>query len=221
MSVKTRLKRITNTCCRKRIVKKEREKLKKDSISLFAPNCLGGVISHDLGLQFKSPTVNLLFDGLEYFDFLENLEENLSAELIPCPYPRLEPKCYMYPVMTLKAKKEIQVHFVHYNSYKHAEDCWNRRKARIDFNNIYVIVIAGGPWWSEGNKEEIIERFEKLPYKNKIFLVNDKKYCNYPDVHYIKGYEGKPHIGEITQYTGWFGKKYFDCFDFVDWFNKG
>lgn len=219
-----KIKQRSNKFFRQRINNKKIKQLKNKDFSLITPNCLGGFVLHDLGLQFKTPTINLFFDGLEYFDFLENLKEYLSVEPIPCPYPRLEIDGYMYPVMTLRngvEDKGIEIHFMHYKSYRQAMECWVKRKERVNFNNIYVVVIAVGPWWSNGDKKAILERFERLPYTNKIFFVNEKLYeKDYKDVFYIKGFDNKPHIGLISDYTGWFGKRFYDQFDFVEWFNN-
>ena len=47
--------------------------------TVFASNCNGGVMTHDLGLQFKSPTVNLFIRPKEYVKFLGNLRHYLYA----------------------------------------------------------------------------------------------------------------------------------------------
>ena len=49
---------------RKKIDQYNRDRLKYDPdnpFSIISSNCVGGVISHDLGLRFESPTVNLFF----------------------------------------------------------------------------------------------------------------------------------------------------------------
>lgn len=51
-----------------------RKRLKNKEISIISTNCIGGVLSHDLGLQFKSPTVNLFFRAEDFIKFCENLE---------------------------------------------------------------------------------------------------------------------------------------------------
>ena len=44
---------------RGRIEKKNRRLLKNRDIPIISANCVGGVIYHDLGLAFNSPTINL------------------------------------------------------------------------------------------------------------------------------------------------------------------
>lgn len=57
------------------------KKLKYKDFSFISVNCLGGVISHDLGLQFLSPTINLFFESEDYIKFVENLQYYLKLEL--------------------------------------------------------------------------------------------------------------------------------------------
>lgn len=37
----------------------DRLRLQNKDFSIISNHCMGGIISHDLGLEFKSPTVNL------------------------------------------------------------------------------------------------------------------------------------------------------------------
>ena len=56
---------------------RNRERLVNTTPTVFASNCNGGVMTHDLGLQFKSPTVNLFIRPKAYVRFLANLEHYL------------------------------------------------------------------------------------------------------------------------------------------------
>jgi uncharacterized protein (DUF1919 family) len=40
-------------------LKAERSRLTNKEVTIFSSNCIGGVIYHDLGLRFMSPTINL------------------------------------------------------------------------------------------------------------------------------------------------------------------
>lgn len=75
-------------------------RLKNTDFSLIANNCTGGFIYHDLGLQFKSPTINMFFCLDTYFDFIEHLDEYLSQKLAVCANPIVTP-AFDYPVMNL------------------------------------------------------------------------------------------------------------------------
>lgn len=58
---------------------KETRQLKNRDFSIIAPNCIGGVIYHRLGMQFLSPTINLCIpDKKQYVRFAANLRHYLS-----------------------------------------------------------------------------------------------------------------------------------------------
>lgn len=46
-----------------------KNKLLNDKFTIFSSNCTGGVISHDLGCRFYSPTVNFYFMAKDYVRF--------------------------------------------------------------------------------------------------------------------------------------------------------
>ena len=62
---------------RKGLDKRNRARLTNPNPTVFASNCNGGVMTHDLGLQFRSPTVNLYIRPKEYVRFLGNLQHYL------------------------------------------------------------------------------------------------------------------------------------------------
>ena len=61
---------------------------------------------------------------------------------------------------------DIEVIFLHYDTFENAVDSWNRRKKRICADNLYVKM-------SEMNDctPEIIKQFDALPYRHKFILV--------------------------------------------------
>lgn len=57
-----------------------RKRLKNNEFSIISNDCTGGVIYHDLGLRFTSPTINLFFEPYEdYLYFLSNIKDYLHA----------------------------------------------------------------------------------------------------------------------------------------------
>lgn len=62
---------------RRSIDAKNRSRLINTEPTVFASNCNGGVMLHDLGLQFRSPTVNLYIRPKDYIRFLQNLDHYL------------------------------------------------------------------------------------------------------------------------------------------------
>ena len=53
------------------ILPQMRKRLKNKKISILCNNCIGGIVSLELGLRFNSPTVNLYFENDDFFSFLK------------------------------------------------------------------------------------------------------------------------------------------------------
>lgn len=105
-----------------------RKRLKNKEISIISTNCIGGVLSHDLGLQFKSPTVNLFFRAEDFIKFCENLEYYMSIDRFVECYDEKIIEDRTYPVAYLG---DLTLYLVHYSSVEEAEKKWNERKQRI------------------------------------------------------------------------------------------
>ena len=160
----------------------------------------GGVISHDYGLRFNSPTVNLMIPAGEFVDLIRDLNQigGSITKKVDVEKP--------YPVGLLNNKYTL--HFMHYKTFEEAIDTWQRRVSRMDMNDPYIILVE-----TASCSYDDLVKFEQLPYKNKIALVH----CNYPDIQcstVIKGFDGKNLHGEILNYKGLFGKRMYDD---VDW----
>ena len=73
-----------------------------------------------------------------------------------------------------------------------------------------------------GGDEQILERFERLPFQNKVVFVN-KPFPEYSSAFFVKNYEdvknGKVNTIWRTQNV-LTGKRYIDQFDYVAFFNK-
>ncbi|MBO5136218.1 MAG: DUF1919 domain-containing protein [Clostridia bacterium] len=184
--------------------------------TLICNNCLGGLVTHDFGQQFRSPTVNLFFPDRSFFDFVEHMEYYLEKQLEDGGVNK-DPQ---YPIGVLKGdgeKPDILVHFMHYRDFKEASEKWNERKKRMNKNNIYVV-------WTfafDNYTQEDYKRFQALPVEKKVGFVNKSELCKtYDNMYYIKGFEKKQSLGNILQFSNLFGKRYYDQFDFIKWFSQ-
>ena len=66
------------------ICKYYQSKLKTRKFTIISSNCVGGCLYHDLGLQFTSPTINLIIpDSLKFF---EDLKHYLSVKPVANGY---------------------------------------------------------------------------------------------------------------------------------------
>lgn len=216
-----RITRRINKFLRERfVVKKKRNELKKKDISILCNNCTGGFILHDLGLRFDSPTINMFFHDLDFFDFIEHFEYYITKKLIQIPNPKYDPAAPDYPVAVLSgegALKDIELHFLHYPNFDEANKKWETRKARLHMDSLNLIWTFMG---MEPN-EELYIRAQNLPIKNKVIFVNhpvDRE--KFPDFFYIKGFENQIGTGQLGEFMNLRGERYYDQFDYVKWINN-
>ena len=201
-----------NACwerARKKINLLMRKRLEAENVTIISSNCNGGVISHDLGLRFCSPTVNLYFRAGDFIKFCENMQLYLSIdELVECTDLNITGG-RKYPVAYLG---DILLFLVHYSSVEEAQECWNRRKQRVNFDNLVVMTTD-----RDEMTEQLKDRFEKLPYRKVMFThLPDEKH---PHCFYIPGYEKMKCVGTLTDHNSWNGKRPIDAFDYVDFLN--
>lgn len=172
-----------------RYVFKLRKRLKNKSVSIISNNCIGGILYHDLGLKFNSPTINTLIYGDEFIEFINNLKEYMNCELV---YDETSKE---YPIGVLSSidKKTIHIHFLHNNTFEEAKSNWNRRKGRIDYNNLFII-------YEHFNKfdNSIIEEFDKINYHKVVFT--HRKFNNIKSSKYIFACRKEKGFGTITKF---------------------
>lgn len=63
-----------------------RSRLTNKNFSIICNNCVGGILYHELGLKFMSPTINLFIEAGEYISFLKKMEYYLNYEFAKLPF---------------------------------------------------------------------------------------------------------------------------------------
>lgn len=191
-----------------------RAHLKNNCFSIISSNCVGGILSHDLGQQFRSPTINLTVR--EFIPFVQRLDYYMS--LTPIPYngflDGMGGKDWGqgrgYPICTLE---DIVLYGVHYHNHDEMISAWEKRKTRINWNNIVIMATD-----EYVKTQEQLDEFDKLPYPKVLFT--KEKNTTYDFQIYILGAEDEESVGDVLRYTGILGirkfEKYFDC---VKWLN--
>ncbi|MCD8000822.1 MAG: DUF1919 domain-containing protein [Clostridiales bacterium] len=156
-------------------------RLKESQCSILSNFCLGGIVSDQLGLPFLSPTVNMVCLGDHFFSFVRNCRKFLEADMkvydndIYIPGTRGTESFMGKGIID----REIVWYFRHSNNPKADVECWNRRKTRVNFDNLAVMMVLF-------TKEEA-ELFEKLPVRKKLGLFFEE--TGYDDIIYIPGWE--------------------------------
>lgn len=182
-----------------------RSRNKKHDFTLLAGNCMGGYIYHQLGLKFSSPTINLMIYDDDFFRLVCNPHYYLSLEFTPYTDPQ-------YPNVPSGKLNDVIVHFTHYKSFEEGVNFWNKRKIRIDWNNLYIIAA------DMRLSDEQIAAYANVKCK-KLVVFTSKKY-DFPYCLHIKRFDGQPHVGPYIGKT-YQGKWIFEqFFDYVGWLNS-
>lgn len=181
----------------------------KNEITLIANNCIGGCICHDLKLRFNSPFVNLWLYPKDFIKYCENIDHYRNCSL---QFLLEESYVLNYPVALLD---DIKIYFQHYHSNEEAEKKWVERTKRMDLNNIYCIMVE-----RDGCTEEDLLKLSTLPYPS-ASLVHTKDFAKLPNAHFVSGFEHEKETGNIMEYASnqFWGRKYYDDFNYVEWLN--
>lgn len=162
-----------------------RRALTNSAPSFLCPNCIGGLLFHDLGLQFRSPTVNLMMYQTDFVKFVLNLDDYLEQKLIFFKHPE-----YSFPCAHLG---DIAIHFTHYRSEEEATHAWRERSKRIDRDNLFVFLEE-----RDGLTKEDILRLGSIHACGLVVFTANA----YPDIPYalqIQKYERDGEVGNILR----------------------
>lgn len=171
--------------------------------SLLCNNCTGGMILHELGFRFDTPTINTWIPDEDFLKFVSDFsfykKQELCIETSERPY-------------VIGKVQDVHIHFMHETDPQKVSSEWNRRFARLNEDQVYCLFIAG-----ENTSREIVEKIVKLPLKN-ICVLTEKLYTEVQGniVQMTPKRVGKS--GGALDYKGCFSlHKRYDVFDFEAW----
>lgn len=198
---------------RARYLADKRKRLKNKTPTILCNNCVGGMIYHDLGLQFCSPTINVLLKGDDFFKFAGNLSDYLACEMT-----QVFEDGITYPMGLLKrGDEEVRLHFMHAESFDEAKAQWVERASRVNMDNIYVIYEYSK---KPRRSNHYYQAFKQLPYRHKRMLTMPILFSDpevVPMTVYLHGYCS----GKVLKYPGKYRvKRYLDRFDYVSFLNE-
>lgn len=179
--------------------------IKSNNFTIISNNCWGGYVYQLLNLQYKSPFVGLFLYANDYYKLVSNFRYYMQQSLV-CKdeMQYFEPGNYYYPIGKLD---DIEIHFLHYKSKEEAIEKWNRRKERINYNNLYFKFDN-----RDGATKSLLQKIDNLPYKNKVIFVNRPE-DDLKSAIYIPGQETSDSIFLSPNVT--------DYFDLELWLNAG
>ena len=206
------IRKYISKLCRKIYISGKRWRLKNKGATIVSSNCNGGVILHDLGMEFNSPFVNLFIRANDFIKLCQDLPEYMENELrfvdeFDPIYGDLN-----YPTAWLK---DVKIYFMHYKTKEEAQSAWERRKQRMDYDNLFVMFTD-----RSGCTQKNLEDFEKLKYKNKVVFTH-LPHSEIKSAFYIEGFESQDKVGVLTEFKNakWPIKRKIDQFDYVRWLN--
>lgn len=191
----------------------ERARLSNRDFSIISQNCIGGIMSHDLGQRFNSPTVNLYFSSEDFVIFLENLRCFIdSGNLIMVQSDKRYPKAEL----SLHNGPKVSLYFPHDNNEEVILTNWRKRAERLDYDNLFIIATD-----RDGLTEDLLNRYAHLPYKN-LVLLSSKPHPQYPFVIYYPQYKELDQVTDMLKIITVFGKReYQQGWDYINWLNNG
>lgn len=179
--------------------------LKNRCFSILSNNCWGGAVYDRYHLPYQSPTIGLWLTAEDYLRFLGNLSFYLSQDMQQINWreshckelvqERKQRGKYSFDLDELIIGRlcDVDIVFLHYHSFDDAKRKWNYRKERINYDNLLVKFND-----QNGFHKRLYDEFEKLPFKNKLFITAHKELCGKPDVVFLDEPEWDGSIKDDT-----------------------
>ena len=137
-------------------------RLRSSRVTIISDNCWGGIVYKTLGLECISPFKNLFLKEEHYLKLLSDFQYYMEQELRFAYYCEDEVKKVKYPVMCLG---DVEIHFNHDVDGEAATQKWERRKEKINYDNLFVEMYT--------KDVEAARRFSQLDaYEKKLCFVN-------------------------------------------------
>ena len=181
-----------------------RKRIKNKDFTILCSNCIGGIIYNRLGLQFRSPTINLWMRQRDCIKLAANIERYRTHQL------QFIETAYGYPVALLD---DITIFFNHSPDEQSAAADWYRRMERINAKNVFVIIYD-----RENLTDLEIIQLENLPCKAYVVLSDTGR----PGIACVKRIKASgKNNGQQFLDRQWHGLHTFETqFDFVKWLNQ-
>lgn len=164
-----------------RRIRKAQKAFTNRDVTIISQNCIGGVVSHDMNMPFRSPTVNLFFPVDDFVRFVGRLEHYLNMDL-------LLSWAEEYPVGKLG---DVELHFVHYTTCQEAKTAWERRKNRVNMRNVVVLSTD-----RDGFDDGVFAKWKEIPYPKLLFTACEK-YAGDKDSIFFPQYNKSGYVPDL------------------------
>lgn len=151
--------------------------LNNRDFTLFSNDCWGAEVYKHFGLPFNTPFIGLMLMAPCYLRLLKQARHYMSQPLAFQSQSRYEATNtlragwkHYFPIATLgngqEADNSVEIQFLHYHSEAEALEKWNRRVARINWDNLFIKF--------DGSKDfatpALVREFDQLPYPHLTLL---------------------------------------------------
>lgn len=165
--------------------------VRESRVSIISCHCWGGYVYNSLGMEFLSPFINMSTQYEDYFRMLNQFDYYIAQPLHYIKDGYEERLKRDYPIVGLG---DVTIHFNHYTDFASAEEIWERRKTRLNFDNLFVEALIV--------TREALEKFLELPFERKIGFSTIK--CNEENCVYVpfleNSYMNEKYGGSLGQF---------------------
>lgn len=204
--------------------KRRAAQLTNHEFTIISNTCVGGVITHNVGEQFRSPTVNLIIYEDQFLVFCRHLKEYSTCQVEkPTKEEASQFASFSYPIGILRGASaglpDINLLFVHYKSFEEAKEKWEARFRRVNYDDIFIMMDRG-----MDARDEVLDEFYQLPFEHKVFFTHKEDRKRWPNNFRFSFYTQEKYISGCLYYNEWTGVEahhWMDEFDYVRWLNNG
>ena len=157
----------------------------RSKISIISDTCWGGMLSHSLNLQFKSPLVNTYVAPKDYLELISNIKYYFN-----CPLELYQDRNAFTPPIGILGDK-VKIGLNHYVDFYEGQREWNKRVSRVNYDNILVQMSCFE------NEEQVI-RFSENKESYKVGFCQKK--IDLPGVYYLCQYRDT-YVQERMDFT--------------------
>ena len=180
-------------------------KIQKSDLSIICNNCVGGILYNTLRLECLSPCKNLAIPDESFLKMIQNLEYYMNCKPKLARWQMDPHSKKKFPVMNLDG---VEIWFNHDTVFDEALEKWNRRKKKINYKNILLIMYS--------ESDETAEKFLSIVnYCKKIVFVPEQSKIENKNCIKLKMFPDQKEFFEIVNSSASMGKNSY-CYKILD-----
>ena len=185
--------------------------LLENPITILSDDCWGAYAYNRLGLRFSSPLMNIQWDTDEYAKFVMDPMFYLQTELTMVQEGNLPNG--VYPIGQLGDNdRNVKLQLVHSIDFATAKELWDRRKKRINPNNVFVKM---GIKCSDKNKAKYLKIFEQVPYNKVLFYGGNTDAEGVFKTNRFTWHQSNIELVKFWDYSDWVRLHYYESLDLL------